>query len=928
MKQKSKFLATILLLVLTISVLSSLPITFAEGADAPLETDASATINNYQSQIQVINSDDTVTYSGQEKSFSYRRGGFDSTSMSVTDGDKSFGIVSYDWYIVDYMQSYVLVADISSYLSFTEQAIPVAVFLYPAGVRDLSDQTFDIGISETPTIRLVYTNINESFCNKVIAPISQEVFSQIYNLANSLVLSKENTDEVSQMLIESFSYENNYKLSLSNNSQAQHLSDEQVATMSTIEYANEAQTVRCNAYDNYTDTDNCIEDYYLKYYGKYMTYYDEGEMLVFNDDAIVNIIPRNLFITPGIYSYVGKEYGFFIKTENVGGEILSTYMVFDIDVVEPYPQRSNDDPAPSVTVAPAITGTSEYVDGNVVAYPYSEGKLALANINVAVSVCNATEKNIGDTGYVASEDYGYAISSYEFNATGTGPKKDVEDINISFLELTLGAIDAISMIGAVYAGHASKALEGTIDFVSTLITSNQRSISTLSRTNNTFNTSGAMIGNTNTNSMIANYGNLVKGFSCQVLNSSQEEEDDYPLLYKTTAHSFYVQYGFCQKNADINWDALVATKVSVDIVQDDTKINIFGDPVGEILFIDSTSGGRVDSYNEIPSSSDGGTIEEDKFYRAAFAKDEDSFEDACLDEDYTSVLGSYKDFYFTPNRTHLYVIETFNQSPNADAFLHLYDSQGNYLTGNDDSGVDRNAKIIRTLTGGQTYKIRTMCYNYEAGAYDFIVRKYATLTEPTQTTITPTNLTLQNDTIWLSFTPRGDGYYTFTTTGTMDSYLTLYDSNYNKFTFDDDDGVSYNGLIEIYLIGGQTYYLNVRQYSLGSGQCSVYVSKQYEIVYDEIVQPHFYFDVEYESPQFFRFTPTATKNYTFTLEKEISGDPVMELYNSSWVLLTSDDDSAGDSEPRITYTLQAGQTYYIKVRGYNGTDEYGYLYFE
>ena len=103
MKQKSKFLATILLLVLTISALSSLPITFAEGADAPLEADASATINNYQSQIQVINSDDTVTYSGQEKSFSYRRGGFDSTNMSVTDGDKSFGIHSYDWYIVDYM---------------------------------------------------------------------------------------------------------------------------------------------------------------------------------------------------------------------------------------------------------------------------------------------------------------------------------------------------------------------------------------------------------------------------------------------------------------------------------------------------------------------------------------------------------------------------------------------------------------------------------------------------------------------------------------------------------------------------------------------------------------------------------------------------------------------------------------------------------
>ena len=55
---------------------------------------------------------------------------------------------------------------------------------------------------------------------------------------------------------------------------------------------------------------------------------------------------------------------------------------------------------------------------------------------------------------------------------------------------------------------------------------------------------------------------------------------------------------------------------------------------------------------------------------------------------------------------------------------------------------------------------------------------------------------------------------------------------------------------------------------------------------------------------------------------------MIELYNSSWNLLTSDIDSADDLDPQITYTLQAGQTYYIKIRGYNGTDEYGYLYFE
>lgn len=53
------------------------------------------------------------------------------------------------------------------------------------------------------------------------------------------------------------------------------------------------------------------------------------------DDAIVKIVPKAYFMTPGDTLYVGKEYGFYIHTENCAdiagsNNMYSTVMVFDI----------------------------------------------------------------------------------------------------------------------------------------------------------------------------------------------------------------------------------------------------------------------------------------------------------------------------------------------------------------------------------------------------------------------------------------------------------------------------------------------------------------------------------------------------------------------------------------------------------------------
>lgn len=76
-----------------------------------------------------------------------------------------------------------------------------------------------------------------------------------------------------------------------------------------------------------------------------------------------------------------------------------------------------------------------------------------------------------------------------------------------------------------------------------------------------------------------------------------------------------------------------------------------------------------------------------------------------------------------------------------------------------------------------------------------------------------------------------------------------------------------------------------------------------------------------ENPRvYFRFVPTASGSYSITASNN-SGDNYGHLYDSSKTELTHDDDGAGNNNNfKITWSLNAGQTYYIVARMYsNGT---------
>ena len=67
------------------------------------------------------------------------------------------------------------------------------------------------------------------------------------------------------------------------------------------------------------------------------------------------------------------------------------------------------------------------------------------------------------------------------------------------------------------------------------------------------------------------------------------------------------------------------------------------------------------------------------------------------------------------------------------------------------------------------------------------------------------------------FIANQTGLYTFFTTGSLNTYGTLYSANYSTLGENDNSGASSNFRLTTNLLNGQTYYLEVRHYSTGTG---------------------------------------------------------------------------------------------------------------
>lgn len=191
---------------------------------------------------------------------------------------------------------------------------------------------------------------------------------------------------------------------------------------------------------------------------------------ILGDDPIVNIIPRQYFIDRGDHIYIGKEYGFFVRTKQQRANSLNNsavVLVFDISTdnnfkitknrlkirVEPLFQYefvylSPGDMAIEV-MDEIILCENLSADGNIIPMPnmFLEfepcTKFYLKDISFGATLYNEQDLNSIDTNYNPEKDDGSFITMYDYCYEGLlhdekGFKDSKDDLDGSIASFMLG----------------------------------------------------------------------------------------------------------------------------------------------------------------------------------------------------------------------------------------------------------------------------------------------------------------------------------------------------------------------------------------------------------------------------------------------------------------------------------------------------------
>lgn len=153
---------------------------------------------------------------------------------------------------------------------------------------------------------------------------------------------------------------------------------------------------------------------------------------------------------------------------------------------------------------------------------------------------------------------------------------------------------------------------------------------------------------------------------------------------------------------------------------------------------------------------------------------------------------------------------TFWSSNNSgDPYGFIYNSNGQQIAANDDSGGNRNFRISINVTAGTQYRL--YCGSY-SGSPSYTWN--CTYPVPSSTTYTGASGSISNTlgtsgVIVLAITPKSDGYLTFYSNNRSagNPYGRIYDSYYGSNYYNDDGNGDYNFWRQIYIYANRTYYL-------------------------------------------------------------------------------------------------------------------------
>jgi hypothetical protein len=248
---------------------------------------------------------------------------------------------------------------------------------------------------------------------------------------------------------------------------------------------------------------------------------------------------------------------------------------------------------------------------------------------------------------------------------------------------------------------------------------------------------------------------------------------------------------------------------------------------------------------------------------------------------------------------------------------------------NNNSGEDENFMLTYTMEENETVYV-CVNGNYSSVAGNYILRVLYTPNIEALDTSHEFSLEAGGYNVY-QYTVPSDGWYTFYTTGALDLYADVFiyppadrTTTENRVAYDDDSGDSYNCAATLYLSREETVYIRIRGYSSNAeGTFNFVVVNSVLMMPSGSVYAHY---ISSGESNWYRFTAGEAGTYEFYTRSNLDTCGFLfEFFvpdgSTTGALAFNDDGYQGDVEMmynfKITYTLSAGQTVYIRVSAYS-----------
>lgn len=303
---------------------------------------------------------------------------------------------------------------------------------------------------------------------------------------------------------------------------------------------------------------------------------------------------------------------------------------------------------------------------------------------------------------------------------------------------------------------------------------------------------------------------------------------------------------------------------------------------------------------------------------------------------------------FTPAESGVFVISLAGSA--FDTILTVFDAcDGNVLAFNDDDGYLWTSEVSLPLEAGTTYIILVEGFWGDYGDYELLVEADVSGPGESSCTALPAELDILYEGIisatvperWYSFTPSESGNYVISLKGSQfDTTLAIYDRTTGPTLGCNDDGEDLQSRLDIYLYEGTTYYIQVSGWEGEFGAYRLTLKSVMPPPHDTVGRAIavsagqvFSGSTEgaictlassgcsfFDSRDVWHCYVPATSGYVRITADGIDFDTTLVVFDEfrGTALACNDDVNDCSRDSSLLVDLTAGQSYLIRVAGYDG----------